>query len=227
MDKNQLLDKLITPAKGIIFDFDGILADSEKYHFLSYREVFRGYGHEIDETEYYKYWTSLGRGAQGEIERHGLDLDPSEITEEKRPIYSRYCRDGSIRLYDEAGYIVNALSRSGKKMAIASGSHREDIEAVLENGGISNTIPVIVGKNDVQKTKPDPEVLIKTLVQLGLKNTECVVLEDAEKGMFAAAAAGVPVIVIRTAETGEFDFTRADLVLDSLAELKDWLVKTS
>ena len=60
----------------MIFDFDGVLADSEKWHFATYSEVFARHGHTIDETEYYKYWTSLGMGARGEIERFGLDLDP-------------------------------------------------------------------------------------------------------------------------------------------------------
>jgi beta-phosphoglucomutase-like phosphatase (HAD superfamily) len=76
LDKPQIFKQLFEKAKAIIFDFDGVLADSEKYHFITYSEVFARYGHTIDETEYYKYWTSLGLGARGEIERHNLDLDP-------------------------------------------------------------------------------------------------------------------------------------------------------
>ena len=123
-------------ARGFILDFDGFLADSEKYHYLSYSEIFGRYGHTIDETEYYKYWTSLGHGAKGEIARHKLDLDPLKIREEKIPIFSRYCRDGSIKLFPEAKELLACLTATGKTLAIASGSFAPDIRAVLENAGV-------------------------------------------------------------------------------------------
>jgi HAD superfamily hydrolase (TIGR01509 family) len=219
LDKITTLARLLDRARGIIFDFDGLLADSERYHFLSYSEVFARHGHTIDEKEYYKYWTSLGHGARGEIERHGLDLDPADIIEKKRPIFSRYCRDGSIRFYPEAREMVKLFADSGRKLAIASGSHRADIEAILENEGLRRLFPVIVGKDDVSRTKPDPEVFIKTIGLLELQAGDCLVLEDAEKGLQAAKAAGIPIIVVRSPETRAFDFPGADLVVDGLDEM--------
>jgi beta-phosphoglucomutase len=225
LDKPVKLEAIVKPAKGIIFDFDGVLADSEKYHFLSYKEVFAGYGHSVNETEYYKYWTSLGLGAKGEIDRHKLDIDPARIIEEKIPIFSRYCRDGSIRLYKEAKEIVSLFAKAGKRMAVASGSHRQDILAILENEGMENYFTAINGKESVSKTKPDPEVFLNSAKALGLTKNECVVFEDAEKGMFAALDAGIPVVVVKSRETRGFDFSQADLVLDSLSELLDLLKK--
>ena len=219
MDKLSKFEQLVAPARGIILDFDGLLADSEKYHFLSYSEVFARYGHEIDETEYYKYWTSLGHGARGEIERHDLDLDPKKIRIEKQPIFSGYCEDGSIQLFPEADEMLRLLSASAKILAIASGSFKRDIYAVLKNGGVSTLVGVILGSDTVPKIKPAPDIFLKTLETIQLEANECVVFEDAEKGMYAAVEAGIPVIVVRTKETKDFDFSKADLVIDSHEEL--------
>ena len=223
MDNTTLLQTLLRPACGVIFDFDGVLADSERFHFLAYSEVFARSGHTIDEKQYYWYWTSLGLGARGEIERHALDLDPGEIMKEKNPIFSRYCRDGSIKLYDEAKEIVRILAAAGKKMAIASGSTTEDILAILKNERMEEYFPVIKGKDNVRNTKPDPEVFLRACEALALEPHECVVLEDAEKGVQAARAAGMPVIVVRSPETRPFDFPGADAVVDSLTAMRDAL----
>jgi HAD superfamily hydrolase (TIGR01509 family) len=221
LDKLEAYEALVGPARGLIFDFDGFLADSERYHYLSYSKVFRRFGHEIDETEYYKYWTSLGHGARGEIERHGLDLDPSTIREEKIPIFSRYCLDGSIRLFPEAREMLDVMAGTGKTLAIASGSFTDDIRAVLRNAGVDGLFEAIIGSDIVTKIKPAPDIFLRTLEAIGLAASDCVVFEDAEKGMLAANAASIPVIIVLTPETRAFDFSRADLVLDSHAELAE------
>lgn len=205
-------------ARAIIFDFDGVLADSEKWHFATYSEVFARYGHTLDETEYYKYWTSLGLGARGEIERFDLDLDPVAIREEKRPLFSERCRDGSIGLYAEAREILERMARTGKTLTIASGTASYDIIAILENAGVRDTFSEIIGCDTVPAIKPAPDLFLAMLERLGMPGDDCLVIEDAEKGMQAANQAGIPVVVIRTSETRAFDFGRADLVLDSHAE---------
>ena len=223
MAKVEAFQRLIEPAAGVILDFDGLLADSERYHFLSYDEVFARYGHRLDETEYYRYWTSLGHGVKGEIERHNLDLDPVAIREEKLPIFSRYCEDGSIKLFDEAVELLKRLGRSRKQIAIASGSYPSDIRAVLRNAGMDCVVGVILGYDDAPKLKPAPDIFLKALELMDLSARECVVFEDAEKGMFAAIHAGIPVVIVRTPETRHIDFSDADLTFDSHAEMIDVL----
>ena len=216
---SQRFRKLLDAARVIIFDFDGVLADSEKHHFVSYRDVFRRYGHEVDETQYYKYWTSMGLGARGEVERHGLDLDPVAIHDEKQPIFSGYCRDGSIQLFPQAKEMVRILAESNRVLTIASGSTRGDIEAILGNAGLEGTFSFIVGKDTVPTIKPAPDIFFAVLDEVGAEPYECLVIEDAEKGVSAAVAAGIPVVVVRTKETRHFDFDLADLVVDSHDEL--------
>jgi len=210
----QLLDN----AKALVFDFDGLLADSERFHFLAYNEVFEKYGHRIDETEYYKYWTSLGHGVTGEIERHNLDLDPVAIRREKLPIFTRYCEDGSILIRDEAKEMLALLTKTGKTMTIASGSSSGDIRAVLRNSGYESSFEIVMGHDTVPNLKPAPDIFIQTAELLELKTWECLVFEDAEKGVFAANEAEMPVVVIRTPETSDIYFDGADLTFDSHGE---------
>ena len=202
----------------MIFDFDGVLADSEKWHFITYSEVFARYGHTIDETEYYKYWTSLGLGAEGEIDRFGLDLDPAAIRDEKRPVFSERCRDGSIELFPEAFEILELLGATGRTLTIASGTPAPDIVAILDNAGVRDAFAEIIGSDTVPAIKPAPDLFLAMLERLSLSGDDCVVIEDAEKGMQASIASGIPVIVIRTGETRHFDFSDANLVLDSHGE---------
>jgi beta-phosphoglucomutase-like phosphatase (HAD superfamily) len=225
LDKLSVLKRLLAPARALIFDFDGLLADSERFHFVSYNEVFERFGHALDETEYYKYWTSLGQGAKGEIDRHGLDLDPLAIRREKMPIFTRYCEDGSITLHEGASEMVGLLSGLGKRMAIASGTPASDVRAVLRNAGLGGAFEVILGSDTVTRVKPAPDVFLKTAEALGLGPPECLVLEDAEKGLFAAIDAGMPVVIVRTRETASFDFSRADLVVESHAEMVGLLLR--
>ena len=218
MDNLSILKNLLDRADGILFDFDGLLADSEKYHFMSYRKIFARYGHHIDVKEYYKYWTSEGMGAKGEIERYGLDLDPYKIKAEKIPLFTRYCEDGSIGLYPEAEEIMRLFAGTGKKLAVASGSSSTDIKAVLNNTGYEGFFKTIIGSDIVPVLKPEPDVFLHAAKQIGVPPDRCLVLEDAEKGLYSAINAGIPVIIIRSKETKAFDFSRANLVADSTAE---------
>jgi HAD superfamily hydrolase (TIGR01509 family) len=221
LNNKQQFGRLLDAARAIIWDFDGVIADSEKWHFVTYSEVFARYGHTIDEKEYYKYWTSLGLGARGEIERFGLDLDPLAIRREKVPLFSERCRDGSIKLFPEMHEVLDQLSKTGKTMTIASGTAAFDIEPILENAGVRHLFTDIIGCDTVPAIKPAPDLFLAMLERLGLPGSACLVIEDAEKGMQAANAAGIPVVVIRTEQTRRFDFSDADLVLDSHARFLD------
>ena len=96
--KNKL-HSLLTQSKAAVLDFDGLLADSEPYHYRAYNEVFELYGHTLDKEEYWVEWTSKGKGIAGEIERHNLKLnvDPVDLRKQKFEVYSSFCQSGEIK----------------------------------------------------------------------------------------------------------------------------------
>ncbi|NIQ02671.1 MAG: HAD-IA family hydrolase, partial [Nitrospinaceae bacterium] len=196
-----------------------LLADSEPYHYRAYNEVFQRYGHALDPEEYWVEWTSKGQGIQGEIDRHNLHLgvDREALRRQKFEVYSRFCRNGDILLFPEAKRLGQILA-STHKVAIASGSWRHDIQAILENGSASDLFPVILGKESAAREKPDPDIFLKAAEVLDCGPGECLVIEDALKGLTAAARAGMPCVIIRNALNRHIDFPGADLILPSLAE---------
>jgi HAD superfamily hydrolase (TIGR01509 family) len=214
--KNQL-HSLLTHCKAAILDFDGLLADSEPYHYRAYNEVFERYGHTLNKEEYWVEWTSKGKGIAGEIERHNLklDVDPVDMRQQKFEVYSRFCQSGEIKLFPLAQSMAESLSVN-HKLAIASGSWAKDIRAILENAGALNLFPVILGKESATREKPHPDIFLNAAEKLGCAPSECFVLEDALKGLNAAKEAGMPCIILRNPLNRSINFDGAELIFESL-----------
>ena len=211
--------QLLKKNTAIIFDFDGLLANSEPYHYDAYNEVFQRYGHTINKDEYWIEWTSKGKGIAGEIERHNLQLeiDPIQLRQQKFEAYSRYCRNGDIKLFPESIEVVE-LIKTSHPVAIASGSWKNDIVAILKNAKAEHLFDKILGKESVKKEKPHPEIFLNAAKELRHPASQCVVIEDALKGLSASKAAGMPCIVIRNQLNQNIDFGEADLVFPSLSD---------
>ncbi|MBN1164247.1 MAG: HAD family phosphatase [Candidatus Krumholzibacteriota bacterium] len=219
MSKLQLLKSILEDSRAVIFDFDNVIVDSEPYHYRAYATVFASHGHRLDRDEYWVEWTSRGGGAEGEISRYGLDLDPIQIRKEKDPIYSRFCRGGKIPAFPLALKIIRSFHRAGFSLVIASGSYQRDIRAIISSLGIESYFKAVIGKDGIEKTKPHPETYLRAVARTGFKAHQCFAIEDAEKGISSAQAAGLKVIVIETGITRGFKLERADLRLSGQEEL--------
>jgi len=211
------LHSLLNSCKAAILDFDGLLADSEPFHYRAYNEVFERYGHTLDKEEYWIEWTSKGKGIAGEIKRHDLklDVDPVDLRKQKFEVYSRFCQSGEIKLFPLAGKMVEKLSLK-HKLAIASGSWAKDIRSILENAGASDLFPVILGKESAAREKPHPDIFLNAAEKLGCAPSECFVLEDALKGLYAAKEAGMPCIILRNPLNQNINFDGAELIFETL-----------
>ena len=219
-EKQKVMKELMSGVNTVIFDFDNIIADSEPYHFKAYQKVFLDEGHTLDRDEYWEEWTFRGGGAEGEISRHGLDLDPDYIRSRKDPIYSEWCRSGEIEIFPEALEIIRTLDRKGYSMAVASGSYSHDILSIIDGRGLGKYFRAVIGKDMVENRKPDPETYLKAMEELAVDPSECLVIEDAVKGIISAHTAGIKAIGVRTEVTEGLDLSGADLVAENLSELR-------
>lgn len=217
MDKSDILGRLLAGKMAIVFDFDNVLVDSEPFHFEAYDIVFSKRGHALDRDEYWLEWTSRGGGAEGEIARHGLPMDPDEIRREKDPIYSEFCRT-SIQMFPAAAEIVATLAGAGYTLAIASGSYERDIRTILAANRVEHLFSAVVGKDGINRTKPDPETYAEAAKRLGIPPASCLAVEDAEKGVKSAHGAGMEVVVVLTDLTRDLAIDGADLTLRDLDE---------
>lgn len=220
MNQTKNLKDLLQTRKGIIFDFDGLLVDSEPFHYKAYNAVFEEHGHTIDPEEYWIEFTSKGNGAQGEIDRHGLKgLDALEIRKRKFIFYSEYCRKGEIKFFPSAKKLVRIAKDAGFKLVIASGSRNDDLRAILEMNGFHSAFHLVLGKESAPLEKPAPDIFLKAAKGLRLKPKDLLVLEDAEKGVTASKAAGIPCVVVRNKLNQDIEFPEADFVCESLDDV--------
>lgn len=208
----------------IIFDLDGLLADTERLHCMAYQDALRAYGAGITDHEYAEHWVRNGRGITEWISERGLTLDPIALRAHK----SRCYLDLLISELRPMEGTLDVLERlhNRKKLALASSSYPDAVEGVLAGLGISHYFQVIVTGLDVPNVKPAPDIFLAAARRLGAIPSQCVVLEDAEKGVIAANLAGMRCIAIPNHHTRHHDFSKATRVCSSLNDVTLELLDT-
>jgi HAD superfamily hydrolase (TIGR01509 family) len=187
--------------RAVIFDFDGVLVNSEPLHFRALREALLGEGIAITADEYLvEYVAYDDRGSiRIALERHGRPVSPERVgalAAAKAEAFERLMAE--IPFYPGARELVRALAVE-MPVAIASGARRGEIERILAAGGLREHFAAVIGADDVTRTKPDPEPYQAAFERIaplapGLTPAEVVVFEDTIPGIAAARAAGMKVI---------------------------------
>lgn len=180
--------------KGIIFDLDGVLVYTDKYHYLAWKQIADRLGIYFDE-EINNRLRGVSRMASLEIilERSTQkfsDEQKEELAEEKNEIYRQYL--GGLTQRELGEGVLQTLEKfktMGLKLAVGSSSR--NTELILKKTGIYEYFDVISDGNNISKPKPDPEVFIKAADMLGLLCGQCLVVEDAVSGVLAATAANM------------------------------------
>jgi beta-phosphoglucomutase len=204
--------------KGALFDLDGVIVDTAKYHFLAWNRLAAELGFEFteDHNERLKgvsrvhsleILLEIGRIALSENKKHLL-------AELKNKWYVEYISqmNQSEILPGARDYLIQ-LRSSGIKIALGSAS--KNAPMILENLKITELFDVIVDGNTTSKAKPDPEVFLLGAAKLGLLPEECIVFEDAAAGVEAGKLAGMRVVGIGKLEV----LKRADIIINGLYEL--------
>lgn len=214
--------------RAVIFDFDGVITDSEILHFRAFNQVLAQYGIELTKQEYYKTYLGFNDADCYKVLIHQglLKTDQQQIEnliEQKKQIFKRLAQSEG-RMIDGVGDFLKVLEQNNILMAICSGSLLTEVEMVLEDAGLGHLFEVIVSGEQVQKGKPDPEGFLLTLERLneGRENSivseQCVVIEDSHWGLEAAKAAGMHTIAVTNSYNAE-QLNMADKIVDQLNEL--------
>jgi HAD superfamily hydrolase (TIGR01509 family) len=201
----------------VIFDLDGLLADTERLHWRAYREALHAHGAELTEAEYAEHWVRTGKGIREWVEEHGLSLDPAALRAHKARRYLELLST-ELRPMDGALKVLKTL-RGAKTMALASSSYRDAVEGVLRGLAIGHYFQAVVTGLDVERVKPAPDIFLAAARQAGAMPFQCLVLEDAEKGVLAAHRAGMRCVAVPNEQTRHHDFSLATRVCTSLNEI--------
>jgi HAD superfamily hydrolase (TIGR01509 family) len=205
--------------KAIIFDLDGLLADTECLHCRAYQMALLEHDIELREADYAEHWIRFGKGIGDWLTMQGLELDPQALRLRKSTHYLDLLAS-SLRPMDGALDLLKAW-HGKRKFALASSSYRDAIDGVLAGLGMAHFFEVIVSGLDVPQVKPAPDIFLKAARDLDVEPAECLVLEDAEKGVMAAHLAGMRCVAVPNAYTRHHDFSKATRVCSSLTEITD------
>lgn len=211
-------------VSALIFDLDGLLADTERLHCQAYQMTFLEQGITLQELDYCEHWVRFGRGITDWVTLNKLTVDPYSLRLRKSEHYSALL-SSSLRPMDGALELLDRL-HGQIRFALASSSYRDAIDGVLAGLDIGHFFDVVVSGLDVSAVKPAPDIFLKAAHDLGVRPEECVVLEDAEKGVLAAHSAGMRCIAVPNEYTRHHDFSTATRICSSLKEITPELLQS-
>lgn len=189
------MDPIPDHIRGLIFDFDGTLADTMPLHWRAWQVISARHGFQFTEDRFY----ALGGVPSREILRQlnaeqGTQVDPIAVAHEKEETY--------LGLLDEARPIPLIVSivkaQAGRRpMAVASGGSRRVINRLVDHLGLRPYFQAVVTNDDVTRHKPAPDVFLEAARRIGVPPELCVAYEDTELGLEAIRAAGMLAVDVR------------------------------
>lgn len=225
------MNPVLLPApQAVIFDFDGILADTEPIHYEAFRKVLEPHGLGFSWQEYIETYMGFDdRDAFREAFRaKGRvlgDAELSDLIHAKSREFLEAVRNG-VRAYPGAVALVGSLHAEGRPLALCSGALRADIDPILAGMGIDRCFEVIVSAEEVSRSKPDPESYALAFRRLSLRHPasltipgESIAVEDTPAGIRSAKGAGLRVLAV-TNSHGAGELSGADWTVDSLLSVR-------
>lgn len=220
----------ISRPESVIFDFDGVIVDTEPLHYESLKSVLDRQGIAVSWQEYMRSCIGLDDRSAISLAFHstGRKLDDRrmrELVDSKEAIFQESIRKG-VRAYPGAVSTIHALRASGVPLAICSGALRSDIVPILERLGIARCFHTIVSADDVWKGKPDPEPYALAFRRLssaspGLSGGpgKSLAVEDTPAGILSAKLTGLPVLALTNSFPRE-ELGGATFIADSLEQVR-------
>ena len=208
--------------RAVIFDFDGVLADTERLHLLAFQQALAPIGLAMAEPEYSERFLGYSdRDLLDALARdRRVDMTAAlaeRLLRDKADAFASLLRSDDA-LYPAAPDCIRGLSERFP-LAIASGSFREEIDFILGRAGLLQHFCAVVGAGDVAAHKPSPDPYLEAARRLGIPPGECLAVEDSMWGLESARAAGCTTVAIT--HTYPAEALKADFVIAALGEIHD------
>ncbi len=212
--------------KAIIFDFDGVIADTEPLHLKAFQLTLREKGIELSDEDYFENYLAYDDKTLFKelLKDRNYEHNEAQISDfmNRKSEHFENVLKGNILVLEGVPEFISEVS--GKyPLAIGSGAIRSEIIDILESGGLREHFEIIVSADEVINCKPDPEVFIEALRRLNnldsvseeISPQECLVIEDSTSGIKAAHSAGMKCLAITNSYAAE-KLSEAELIKQSL-----------
>jgi beta-phosphoglucomutase-like phosphatase (HAD superfamily) len=211
--------KMRPMIKGILWDNDGVLVDTEQLFYEANRELFREFGVELSPQQFFDWYLADNCGAWHLLTEHALTEAQIEAHRARRNVRHSVALDACTDL--AVAGMDAGLTRLAEllPMGIVTSSTREHFDLVHGKLDLLQHFAFVIAAGDYVHSKPSPEPYLLGLRRLGLAAADCIAIEDSPRGLTAARAAGLRCIVIRSALTRHHHFNGAYKIVDHPAEL--------
>jgi HAD superfamily hydrolase (TIGR01509 family) len=213
------------PLKAILFDFDGVVADTENHHVAAWQRTLSFMGLQIPDEEAARSAEVDDREFLTELFT-ARDLPADKVDEwvaRKQALAVELLRFAP-RVYPGVAELVGAL-RGRARLAVVSGTWRQNVEAILGAAGLADAFDLIVAKEDVTRRKPDPEAYALALKKLRLSASSAAAIEDSPTGLAAARAAGIRRLIAVGHRRPSGDWVEDAAFLDGLKPIERTLAQ--
>jgi beta-phosphoglucomutase-like phosphatase (HAD superfamily) len=209
----------IAMIKGILWDNDGVLVDTERLFYAANRALFLRHGFALGHGEFFDWFLNDNCGAWHWLAARGCTAAQIDgYRDERNRIYSALLTAGGELTIDGMPRLL-ARCAGRVPMGIVTSSARDHFELIHGRCDLLRHFQFVVSNEHYARSKPDPEPYLLGLQKLGLPAAECLVIEDSPRGLQAARAAGMRCIVSRSALTAKHPFDGAYRIVDSVGQL--------
>lgn len=205
--------------KGVIFDLDGVLIDTGQFHRQSWYDLAREEDFEMSDELFYSTFGMQNYQIIPKLVRRDLTAEDIERMSEWKERRYRELISGKLTLQEGARGLIDELKSNGFLLAIGTSAPQANLVFMLEHTGVDDCFDAYVTGEEVSNSKPAPDTFLKAAEKLSLAPGCCLVVEDAVQGVQAGKKAGMRVVAVCTTRQRE-DLEEADLIVDSLGELK-------
>jgi beta-phosphoglucomutase len=212
----------------VIFDMDGVLVDSEPLYDQATTLFLRDFGVEADSAFYDRLRGLTLPAVWGSLkDRYALPQPLAELAaESSRRLDLFFAELPGLEPMPGARELVAALRTEGVALAVASSSRRSRVELLLRRLGLEPAFAAVVSGDDVERGKPDPEIFLAAADRLDVAPARCAVLEDADRGVRAALAAGMRCVALDRGQGGQPGLALAHLTVTDLRDLSPARLRT-
>lgn len=186
--------------KAVLFDFDGVVVQSEPLHRKTFLDVLRPFGIDVSEERWFREFA--GTGSKNIITvlagEAGINRDIEELVEIRKKVYAEHVKKGELQKTGGVEEFLKKLEDADIERAVVSGGHEDNIKLALEILGLEKYFQMVIGAGSVSKRKPDPECYLTAAERFKLNPKECMVIEDSIAGSEAAKRAGMKLVVVKS-----------------------------
>ena len=206
--------------RAILWDNDGVLVDTEKWYYEATKLVMNKEGYHLKIDEYRETFLKHNTGAWHLLENSDKHYIHS-LRNKRNSIYSTFLQTKDIYI-EYLSKILHEL-KNKYKMGIVTSSRKEHFDIIHKRSNILKYFDFVITSDDFSKSKPNPEPYLIGIANTGYDASECVVIEDSERGVFSAKKANLFCIAIPNDMTALGDFSQADIILNNLHDIKKHL----